>query len=92
MPATNAVLNQDWAAPARCAYAVTPHNTNDFTYVFRSLYVGTGGDVVVVTLGNDLVASSAVTFTAVPSGTILPVCGVRVNATGTTASNIVAIF
>lgn len=68
--------------------AVTPSDSaaNNIS-TFRALYVGTGGNVVVV--GADNVA---VTFTAVPGGSILPVQGKRVNSTSTTASNIVALY
>lgn len=52
----------------------------------RGLYVGTGGDVVVVTI-----KGQAVTFSNVPSGAILPVRASEVRVTGTTASNIVAM-
>ena len=53
---------------------------------FRALYVGTAGDVVVrqVTGG-----ANTVTFVGVPAGSILPVIGIGVEATGTTADDIV---
>lgn len=61
--------------------AVTP---NDSTDLPRSgiLYVGTGGTLVVRTIGGD-----DVTLTNVPSGTFVPVRVRRVFSTGTTASN-----
>ena len=74
-------------APATGYFAVTPSDATDFTTPARSLYVGTGGDVVVV--DNE---GTAVTFTAVPSGSILPVVAYRVNATSTTATNIVGLL
>lgn len=71
--------------------AVTPSDTVDITTrggaYPRGLYVGVGGDVVVVTQGN-----TAVTFKAVPTGTTLPVRVRRVNATSTTATDIVALY
>ena len=51
------------------------------------LYVGGLGDVNVITAGGD-----DVTFTAVPAGTFLPVQVVRVFATGTAATNILALW
>ncbi len=54
--------------------------------VCRALYVGTTGDVKVTTADD-----TDVTFTAVPVG-ILPVQAKRVFSTGTTASNIVALY
>lgn len=73
--------------PAIEGEAVTPSDTVGFTYNARSLYVGTGGTVVLLTLGG-----TALTFVNVPSGSILPIQCSRVNSTGTTASNIVALF
>jgi hypothetical protein len=66
------------------AAAVTP---NDSTVVaFRALYVGTTGDVSLVTL-----AGAIVTFASVPAGAILPIACTKVRSTGTTASNIVGL-
>lgn len=71
-------------ASATSSSAVT---ASDATVVnFKALYVGTGGNVVIKHLDTD----SAVTYTNVLSGTILPVAGCRVMA-ATTASNIVAM-
>jgi hypothetical protein len=52
-----------------------------------TLYIGTGGNLRVLTEGND-----DVTFVNVLGGTTLPVNVVRVFTTGTTASNIVALW
>ncbi len=52
----------------------------------RALYVGGAGDVVAVNENG-----VAVTFAAVPAGTVLPIATARVNDTGTTATNIVAL-
>lgn len=71
--------------PADTLFAVTPHNTNDLPAVVRQLYVGTGGDVTVITDNN-----ITVTFKNVGSGsTIGPFFVKRVTVTNTTASNIV---
>lgn len=72
--------------PGRRYVAVTPSDTTSFGPC-RALYVGTGGDVVVV--GIDGVAA---TFANVQSGTILPCHAKRVNLTDTTASDIVALY
>lgn len=53
----------------------------------RGLYVGTGGDVTAVLEQG----STAVLFKAVPTGAILPICATRVKATGTTATDLVAL-
>lgn len=54
----------------------------------RSLYVGTGGDVAAVPVG----ATTAVVFKNVGAGTTLPIFAVRVNATATTATDVVALI
>lgn len=72
--------------PALGAFAVTPSDSANFTRC-RALYIGTGGNVVVVFAES----GEAITFTNVQSGTILPVQAKRVNSTNTTASNIVAL-
>lgn len=51
------------------------------------LYVGGAGNVSVITIGGD-----SVTFMSVPVGTIIPVQVVRVLSTGTTATNIMALW
>lgn len=74
-PCANA---EEWAASD-----VTEHDPP-----CRALYVGTGGDVAVVTAAGD-----TVTFINVPDGAILPVRVTQVLATGgTTASNFVGIW
>ena len=72
------------ASPARFFTAVTPHDSTDFDRICRAIYVGVGGDVVAVTED-----ASAVTFTGVPTGTILPIRAIRINSTNTTATNMV---
>ena len=74
-------------SPITNAADVTPHNTNELSYVTRALYVGTGGNVAVT-----LQDSGSVTFVAVPSGTVLPVRVKIVKATGTDATDIVALW
>lgn len=74
-------------APANRAAAVTPNDSSDLAFVTRALYVGGAGDIALVTSGGD-----TVTFAAVPAGSILPVRAKRVLTTGTTATNIIAIW
>ena len=72
--------------PALSLIAVTPSDSTLFTPAVRMLYVGTAGNVTVVT--EDAVT---VTFTAVNAGShIGPFFVKQVKAAGTTASNIVA--
>lgn len=71
--------------PAVDAVAVTPNDTTDLGE-FRGLYIGTTGDVAVVTL-----RGSTVTFKNVPVGE-LAVAGTKVMATNTTATDILALY
>jgi hypothetical protein len=68
--------------------AITPNDSTDLTDKgFRAIYVGTGGDVAI----EHVSGGTPVVYANVPSGTILPVKIGQVNATGTTASNIVGL-
>lgn len=71
--------------PASRAAVVTP---SDSTVVAaNALYIGVTGDVALVVRNGD----SAITFKAVPVG-VLKVNAYKVMATGTTATNIVALY
>ena len=72
--------------PSPSLRAVTPHDTNALRAP-RALYVGVSGDIVLQ--GKD--DSTTVTLKAVPVG-ILPVRPVLVKATGTTATDLVALY
>lgn len=77
--------------PAATTAAVTASNGTDISKVDgfypRALYVGTGGDVAVVTPDG-----AVSTFKNVASGSVLPVQTRRVNSTNTTAADIVALY
>ena len=74
---------------AHNAVAVTLSDSTDLPCT-RALYVGTGGNVAVMMGdGNN---PSAVTFSNVGTGVILPIQVVRVMSTNTTASNILALY
>jgi hypothetical protein len=73
-----------FAHSADTAQAVTTSDTDP--NVFARLYIGGAGNVKVTTENGD-----AVTFTAVPVGTVLPIRVSLVWATGTTATNIVGL-
>lgn len=66
------------------AVAVTPSNSTVLS--FLALYIGTTGDVAIVSANGQ-----TVTFSSVAVG-FFPVAGTKVLSTGTTASNIVALF
>jgi hypothetical protein len=71
--------------PAKYGAAVTPSNSVNLAAPTRSLYIGTTGNVSIEMLNGTVV------LTSVAVG-ILPVQCTRVNSTGTTASNIVALW
>lgn len=72
--------------PAVSFFAVTPSDTVNLSSPARALYIGVSGDVVAINP-----KGVAVTFTAAPVG-ILPIYTTRVNSTGTSATNIVALL
>lgn len=73
---------------AHGAQAVTASDSTELPCT-RALYVGTGGNVSVIM--GDGQNGSAVTFSNVPTGVILPIQVVKVMA-ATTASNILALY
>jgi hypothetical protein len=74
--------------PASGLFNVTPSDSTVFAREVRMLYVGTTGDVSVTTSSND-----TVTFQNVPAGGhIGPFFIRKVNATNTTASDIIGYF
>lgn len=76
--------------PARQAAAVTKSDTVMLTFGrCRSLYVGGAGDIAVKFAET---GETAVTFTGVPAGSILPVSCKYVMSTNTTATAIVALY
>jgi len=78
---------QSASDPARMFVAVTKSDSVAIPEGQTSaLFIGTGGDVVVPFGG------TTVTFRNVPAGTILPIRVTRVNLTGTTAADIVALY
>ena len=86
MSLQDAHSNADATVSAKFSNAVTPSDTVAITHT-RALYVGAGGSVVVTDMqGNDS------TYVGVLGGTILPIQVTKVKATGTTASNILALY
>jgi len=75
------------------ATAITASDTMDSTTNLgkAALYVGTGGDVAVIVNGTSPQIANAVVFKNVSDGCWLPVICDYVIATGTSASDIVAV-
>lgn len=73
---------------ATVCLAVTPSDSTDLTYsTCRAIYVGGDGNISLVD-GN----GATIVFTGVTAGSILPVQTARINATGTTATSIIALY
>ena len=73
-------------APAEHAFAIPPDDNNDLDNlagggVARALWVGSAGNVAVVT-----VSGASVTFKGVAAGTLIPVQVKKVLSTGTTTT------
>lgn len=76
----------DYAAPPSDFEAVTPHDSTDFSQVCRAIYVGAAGNVAAVTVSNVVAQHNGVA-----AGTYIIGFFRRVNATGTTATNMLAV-
>ena len=74
-------------APARDAAAVTPDDAPDLPVLPRAIYIGQTGDV-----SARLAGGQSVVFENVQGGSLLPARAVGINATGTTATGIVALW
>lgn len=78
---------------AKRAKAVTPSDTDNLVYAEGTdereavLYVGTGGDLKILTEGGD-----EVTLPNVQDGSFIPISIKRVYSTDTTADDIVALW
>jgi len=72
---------------AIAAIAITPSDTVDFDRPINGFYVGGAGDAVVV-FEND----EYVTLKGLLAGQIYPMKLKRINATGTTATNLVGLY
>jgi hypothetical protein len=74
------------AGPASHGFAVTPSDSTLLSETTRGIYVGTGGSIAAL-----MASGASVSFASVPAGTTLPVRLTKIMATGTTASDIVAL-
>jgi hypothetical protein len=69
------------------AATIAPSDTNTFSTPV-AVYVGSTGDVAVLPASG----AAAVTFAGLPAGAMVPVMCSAVLATGTTASQLVAVY
>lgn len=68
-------------------FAITPHDTTKFTRPCEAIYVGGAGNAVVL-----MASGETVTFNGLTAGQVLHVKANRVNATNTTATNLVGLW
>lgn len=89
MPATNDTPFDNAASlvPAKYAFSITPHDTNELSHVTRGLLVGVAGNVNVVLAGD----TDAVVI-ALAAGIIHPLRAKIVKSTSTTATGIVGVY
>ena len=73
-------------SPYRHAVAITPHDSTELSFVSRAIYVGVAGDITLLTAEGETVL-----LKFAPVG-VLRVRARRVNATATTATNLVALW
>jgi hypothetical protein len=66
--------------------SVTPHDSTNLPDPCDLLWIGTGGNVSVLTLDG-----ATLVYTNVPAGYLFQACK-RVNSTGTTATGIMALY
>jgi hypothetical protein len=74
---------QGATVPAYRITNVTPNDNYEFNVVNRAIWIGTGGNLAVVTYGGD-----DVTIPNVQDGSLLPLIVKTIKSTGTTAQNI----
>lgn len=79
------------SSPATRVTSIVPNDTNDLTDIPKGIYVGTGGDIAMIGL-NAPAEATGVVWKNVPAGSLIPFRARRVLATGTTASNMLALY
>jgi hypothetical protein len=73
--------------PARKAFVITPHDSNEIAILPRALYVGTGGALVLRAVD----AAADVTLKNVAAGQVVDIRVQFLRATGTTAADIIGL-
>lgn len=73
--------------PARSAFPITPHDTEELAVLPRAIYAGTGGTIVL----RAVESTADVVFKSLAAGQILDVRAQYVRATGTTAADLVGL-
>lgn len=86
IPVRDRYMEANWSAPAISVATITPADA-DLANDLRGFYVGGAGNVSV-----QCPDGSTATFIGVPVGQFIPVLCRRINATGTSATNIVGLL
>ena len=73
--------------PSSRPFMVTPHDVNELPIIPKGIFVGTGGNITLRGAG----ATADVLFKNVPNGATLPVRAQYIRATGTTATDLIAL-
>ena len=74
-------------SPATQAFAITLDDVNTLTNVTRAIYVGSGGDIALTTLGGD-----SVVLVDTVTGSVIHIRASSVAATNTDASDLVGLY
>lgn len=75
-------------SPARNGFSITPDDSADLSITCRALFIGGGGDISAILAGD----STTILLKGVPTGTVLPIAVRRIEATLTTATDIVGLY
>jgi hypothetical protein len=76
------------AAPSFDGDPITPSDSTELPDYARAIYIGADGNVSI----ESLTSGTVLTFVGLKAGTILPVSARKVRSTGTTSSNLIALF
>ena len=82
----------DITMSAEHAFAITPHDSTNFDYDCRAIYVGVTGDIVAVMRNGKSLGDATVTFKNAQQGSVIPIQCIRVNSTSTTATDLVGLL
>lgn len=73
--------------PGYDGVAISPNDSSNLASTVRAIYVGSGGNIKLVTPSN-----TTLEFIGVQTGTILPMQAVKIFSTSTTASLMIGIY
>jgi len=88
MPDQFAFAADHVSAPATRAVAVVPHDSIALVDIPKALFIGTGGTIVLRGVGG----GADTIWRNLASGSVLPVRAQFVRATGTTATDLLALY